>query len=80
MLAYGSGDIESAVADLDRALERGGENPDLLYNRGFAYHEMGRYADAVNDFTRALELPGVDRAELTHRRELSRRALAATAA
>ncbi|MEY9930438.1 tetratricopeptide (TPR) repeat protein [Catenulispora sp. GP43] len=62
--------FDAAVADLDRALEIVGDDPDLLYNRGYVNEAAGQPADAVRDYTRALELPGADRDEILLRREL----------
>lgn len=68
-LHYERGRFDDAVADLDRALAAaGGEDPDLLFNRGYAHEAAGRLAEAVEDYTRALELPGADSETLMSRR------------
>lgn len=57
-LSYQEGDAEAAADDLTRALAAG-EEPGLLFNRAVAFRASGRYAEAVADLRRALELaPG----------------------
>jgi Flp pilus assembly protein TadD len=63
-LRFESGDVAGALIDLDAAIQLSGDDPDLLFNRGFALLEAGRSAEAARDFDRALELPGADRDEL----------------
>ena len=67
-LAFDARDDATAVADLTAALLVEPDNADLLYNRGFVHEAAARWADAVADYSRALGLPGADRAELLSRR------------
>ena len=69
-LYFGDHRFDDALADLDRALDLAGGDPDLLYNRGYVNEAAGQQAEAVRDYTRALELPGADRDEILARREL----------
>ncbi|GHE32964.1 hypothetical protein GCM10017673_39810 [Streptosporangium violaceochromogenes] len=55
MLAFETGDVEGAVADLSRALEQGAD-PVLLFNRAMALRAAGREEEALADLARALEL------------------------
>ncbi|QUQ71111.1 tetratricopeptide repeat protein [Kutzneria sp. CA-103260] len=75
LLRYENGEHQAAVDDLTAALAAG-EDPDLLYNRGFAYQAMGEDGLAAADYTRALELPGADREELSARLALCRQEVA----
>jgi tetratricopeptide (TPR) repeat protein len=67
-LAHDSGDLDTATADLTAAIDQDATNPDLLYNRGFVHQSAGRWGAAVQDYSRALALPGADRAELLRQR------------
>jgi tetratricopeptide (TPR) repeat protein len=75
LLRYENGEHQAAVDDLTAALDAG-EDPDLLYNRGFAYQAMGEDGLAAADYSRALELPGADREELLARLALCRQEVA----
>ncbi|MCG5218182.1 tetratricopeptide repeat protein [Streptosporangium sp. KLBMP 9127] len=59
ILAHETGDPESAVADLTRALSLG-EDPALLYNRALALRATGHPRQAAADLHRALELAPQD--------------------
>ena len=61
VLEFELGEPGAAVALLTRALELGGDDPDVLFNRGFALQATGDVAGAARDFERALALPGADR-------------------
>jgi tetratricopeptide (TPR) repeat protein len=69
MLRFAGGDVQGAIDRLDRAVRAGGDDPALLYNRGFALQSAGRLTDAEADYTAALNLPGADVEELLRRRE-----------
>ena len=71
ILAYEAGDHESAISDLTLAIEVT-PDPDLLYNRGMVQQEAARWQAAIDDFTRALDLPGADRDEISRQREICR--------
>lgn len=75
-LAFDRGDQEAALSDLTRAVEAAPDDPDLLYNRGYVRQAAGRWSDAIDDYTRALALPGADEAELLQRRAECDRATA----
>ncbi len=51
-----AGDLEGALEDLDKALEKDPEYTVALYNRGTVKLEMKYYDDAVKDFERAIEM------------------------
>ncbi|MFI6815688.1 tetratricopeptide repeat protein [Nonomuraea sp. NPDC050328] len=60
------GEVSAAVADLDRAVALS-PAPEPRFNRGTALARLGRWEEAVRDFTDALAQPGLDR---TLRREI----------
>ncbi|GAA0596386.1 tetratricopeptide repeat protein [Streptomyces crystallinus] len=62
------GHHEEALRDLTAALALCPEDPDLLHNRGYVHESAGQWAKALDDYTRALELPGADREALEQRR------------
>jgi tetratricopeptide (TPR) repeat protein len=62
-LAYEADDYDAAAGDLTHAIEVA-EDPDLLYNRGMVHQRARRWQAAIDDFSRALALPGADRDEL----------------
>lgn len=66
VLDYEENDFDAAVAKLTRALAHTPADPDLWFNRGFAHQAAGRFETAAEDYRRALDLPGADRAELLH--------------
>ena len=66
ILDYDAGDFDAAVDKLTRALAHAPTDPDLWFNRGFAHQAAGRFEAAAEDYRRALDLPGADRAELLH--------------
>ncbi|MFI1106283.1 tetratricopeptide repeat protein, partial [Streptomyces melanogenes] len=53
------------------------EDPDLLHNRGYVHESAGQWARALDDYTRALELPGADRETLEERRSQCRERVSA---
>ncbi|MFF5205063.1 tetratricopeptide repeat protein [Streptosporangium sp. NPDC000396] len=58
VLAYETGDLEGAVADLTRAVELE-ESAAFLFNRAIAFRDLGRAETARSDLVRAAELdPG----------------------
>ena len=66
ILDYDEGDFDAAVDKLTRALAHAPADPDLWFNRGFAHQAAGHFEAAAEDYRRALDLPGADRAELLH--------------
>ncbi|MYS18715.1 Tetratricopeptide repeat-containing protein [Streptomyces sp. DvalAA-14] len=68
VLACEQGRYPDALQDLTRALKDDPDNADLVFNLGFVHEAAGRTLDAVGAYTRALELPGADRAEVLYRR------------
>jgi tetratricopeptide (TPR) repeat protein len=66
--AYEHCDYDTAIADLSAAISAVGRNPGLLYDRGLIFEAAGRPEEAISDYTRALRIPGSDRAELLYRR------------
>lgn len=49
-------DLPEALADIEQALARGGEeSPEHLDTRGFILHLMGRNAEAIDDLNRAID-------------------------
>jgi tetratricopeptide (TPR) repeat protein len=64
VVAFELGRTDAALEHLTAALEIGGDDPQTLYNRGYVLEHAGRYGEALADFTRALDLPAADRAEL----------------
>lgn len=53
-----TGDADSRLADLQKALELSPHNPEILRTRGLMYVQLGRFDDALADFDRvALLLP-----------------------
>jgi tetratricopeptide (TPR) repeat protein len=50
------GDLNRAIADLNRALELAPRDADIYYNRGNALVAAGQYQDAVADYTRAAQI------------------------
>ncbi|MFD9794174.1 tetratricopeptide repeat protein [Streptomyces sp. NPDC059070] len=67
-LALEAEDLDTALADLTRAVELRPADPDLRYNRAYAYQSAGLWQAAVDDCTHALGLPGSDRGELLRQR------------
>jgi len=67
ILAFGTGQYAQALADLDRAVDLAGDDPDLLYNRGSVHEALGDPAAAIGDYQRALTLPDCDTALLEQR-------------
>ncbi len=61
--------IAEAIQDLSHALELE-ENPTVLYNRGIAYQTLGRWQEAINDFTQALTLSDEEEQDILSRRHL----------
>ncbi len=59
--------IAEAIQDLSHALELE-ENPTVLYNRGIAYQTLGRWQEAINDFTQALALSDEEEQDILTRR------------
>lgn len=55
MLVSG-GDVDGAVAELDRAIKRHGETPALLSERAFTQVKGGRLDDGIDAFNAALKL------------------------
>ena len=47
---------EAAVADMSKAMSIRNSEPHYAFTRGLDYFALGRYDDAVNDFTRVIEL------------------------
>jgi len=68
---FDSGNIESAVDDLTRAIELN-DDPDLRFNRGLALQRLGRWSKAATDFTAAIDsdLDVAAAAELYYRRAM----------
>ncbi|AXI78460.1 tetratricopeptide repeat protein [Peterkaempfera bronchialis] len=52
-IAFGAGDLETAVADFDRAIALGGSTA-IRYNRGLVHEAAGRFAEAASDFAAVL--------------------------
>ena len=50
------GDLDSALADYNKAVELKADNPDLYVSRGRAYFNMKSYELSVKDFDKAIEL------------------------
>jgi tetratricopeptide (TPR) repeat protein len=49
-------DIEGAIADWSRAINLRDEEPHYFYMRGIDLFQIGRYEEAVLDFTRVIDL------------------------
>ncbi|HCT75096.1 MAG TPA: hypothetical protein DGT23_00580 [Micromonosporaceae bacterium] len=64
VVAFEQGRFDVAVADLDRALDVAPGNPDVLYNRGYAYETAGFLAEAAADYRSGLSFAGADREAL----------------
>ncbi len=45
-----AGDFQGAIADFTRAIELNPEDPDSYYNRAYAYHALGNYQPAIDDY------------------------------
>lgn len=58
-VTFDAGDIDAALADLDRALDLG-DDPALRFNRATALQAAGRWPDALADLDRALDLDPTD--------------------
>ncbi len=56
VLAYETGDTEAALADLRHAVDLRPEDPELRFNRAFAYQESGRWDEALADLDVAAAL------------------------
>ncbi len=52
----GSGHYENAVEELSKAIEINGNLVDAYFNRGLAYHLLGKYELSINDFNSVLQL------------------------
>ena len=50
------GEIQSALKDLAKAIEKCDQEPDFFYTRGILLFQEGRFREAVPDFTRVIEL------------------------
>jgi Tfp pilus assembly protein PilF len=50
------GDMDSAIADLSRAIELDPQNASTYPIRGFVYFNKGEHERAIEDFTKAIEL------------------------
>jgi tetratricopeptide (TPR) repeat protein len=70
MVAFEQGAFDEAISDLTEALRIAGEDPDLLFNRGFVFQRTHRWEAALRDYSRAMELPGVDMPALLYQRGL----------
>jgi tetratricopeptide (TPR) repeat protein len=55
MCAYEAGDLDAALADLDRAAQLL-DSPQIRYNRAVARQEAGRFADAAEDYRAVLDM------------------------
>jgi len=51
-----SGDFESAIDFIDRAISFNPNNPASYYNRGLALIELGKPARAIDDFKKTIAL------------------------
>lgn len=51
-----SGNNEDALADIDKAIASQLEETDFYFTRGRVLFEIGRFADAVNNFTKVIEI------------------------
>lgn len=60
-----SGEFARSLPDYTRALTLGGEEGSLLQSRGISRFFLGKYDDALNDFTQAVAAGQVD-AEVSH--------------
>lgn len=60
---YNAKDYDGAIATLSRLIEK---NPTAMnyYRRAFAYRERGRYAEAIEDATKAIDLGYADLGEI----------------
>lgn len=67
VLEFERGNIAAAINDLSHALATG-VDATILYNRGFAYQAMGRWQEAIADYTQALALEDADKQELFYQR------------
>lgn len=54
--ALGKGSLNEAVIALTKAIRSEHRSADAYNNRGLAYYEMGRYAEAEEDFRKAVQL------------------------
>ena len=47
-----------AIGEYNKAIQRDGDNANAYINRGYSYHELGQYQNAVNDYTKAIQIGG----------------------
>jgi tetratricopeptide (TPR) repeat protein len=47
---------ESALEDFTTAISLESDNPLFWHNRGFCYRNMGKFSDAIKDYSRAIDL------------------------
>lgn len=67
------GDLQGAITDLTHALSLR-EDADAFYNRGRVFEAQSKWADAVKDYSRALDLAGENRPDIERHRDLCHRA------
>ena len=59
---------DAALEDFTAAISMdGGSNPLYWHNRGFCYRNMGRFQEAISDYSRAIELDGSNAAAFNNR-------------
>jgi tetratricopeptide (TPR) repeat protein len=71
---FRQGDLDNAVADLTHALHRR-EDPDCFYNRGRVFEAQEKWAEAIQDYSRALALAGDQAGHILYHLDLCRRAV-----
>ena len=49
------GEIDRAIEDYDKAIQRTPDFADVYNNRGYAYYEKGEFARAVEDYNKAIQ-------------------------
>ena len=75
-----AGRLDDAMALFNRAIGTTARSGMAFNNRGLAYLRRGDYLQAIEDFSRALELPGMPRFKVQNNRGIAHAALNNTAA
>jgi len=68
------GDLDGAIADLTHAL-RLREDANAFYNRGRVFEAQRKWTQAIQDYSRALDLAGEEAGHILYHRDLCRQSV-----